>query len=47
VVIDTDTRLGRVRSRKFIEMNGGRTRVKSEMGMGSTFMFTTRARPEA
>jgi len=31
-------------SRKFIELHGGRIRVESEVGEGSTFTFTVRVR---
>jgi signal transduction histidine kinase len=39
------TGLGLALSRKFIELRGGRIRVTSQEGVGSTFTFTPPGRP--
>jgi signal transduction histidine kinase len=39
------TGLGLALSRRFIELHGGRIRVTSQMGLGSTFTFTIPAPP--
>jgi signal transduction histidine kinase len=40
------TGLGLALSRKFIELHGGRIRVRSQVGHGSTFTFRLPVRPE-
>jgi two-component system, NarL family, sensor histidine kinase BarA len=41
------TGLGLALARKFVELDGGRLWVKSEVGRGSTFTFSLPARPHA
>jgi signal transduction histidine kinase len=40
ITLDAETGLALALSRKFVELHGGTTRVKSQVGQGSTFTFT-------